>query len=172
MKRWGKSLPVLVATLRAVRLMGPTFKGVYNMYEKKLNLFFSEDKQRVGEENIEIDNIFESSDLDNYIAPFTKTFREDINLIESVYPAFDREQYLKGRLAPVFFGSALNNFGVRELLNCFIQVAPSPTKSVTEEREITPYEEKLTGFVFKIHDMLFVERFSDSIHQWASVLFQ
>jgi len=146
-----KELQISVRPLSWPISMGQTFKGVYNMYEKKLNLFFSEDKQRVGEENIEIDNIFESSDLDNYIAPFTKTFREDINLIESVYPAFDREQYLKGRLAPVFFGSALNNFGVRELLNCFIQVAPSPTKSVTEEREITPYEEKLTGFVFKIH---------------------
>jgi len=122
-----KELQISVRPLSWPISMGPTFKGVYNMYEKKLNLFFSEDKQRVGEENIEIDNIFESSDLDNYIAPFTKTFREDINLIESVYPAFDREQYLKGRLAPVFFGSALNNFGVRELLNCFIQVAPSPT---------------------------------------------
>lgn len=71
--------------------------------------------------------------------------------MEGVYPEFDINAYREGKLAPVFFGSALNNFGVQELLNCFIDIAPSPRKTITVERDIDPYEEKLTGFIFKIH---------------------
>ena len=63
---------------------------------------------------------------------------------------FDKEEYLKGELAPVFFGSALNNFGVQELLDCFVEIAPSPRPVQAEEREVEPEEPKFTGFVFKI----------------------
>ena len=71
--------------------------------------------------------------------------------MSEVYPEFDREEYLKGNLQPVFFGSALNNFGVRELLDCFIEIAPSPRPKESDTRLVNPNEENLTGFVFKIH---------------------
>ena len=68
-----------------------------------------------------------------------------------MYDAFDREAYLRAELAPVFFGSAVNNFGVKELLECFIRIAPSPRPAPTETRIVEPAEAKMTGFVFKIH---------------------
>lgn len=128
---------------------GPTFKGVYNLYEQKLCLFFSEDKQTLTNDVIEIDDV-NNPELDEYIKPFTGKFREELELVKGVYHDFEVDRYLKGELAPVFFGSALNNFGVRELLDCFIQIAPHPRPTVTDVREISPFEEKLTGFVFKI----------------------
>ena len=71
--------------------------------------------------------------------------------MEGVYEPFERELYLAGELAPVFFGSAINNFGVKELLETFIEIAPSPRPSPTETRTVEPTEPKMTGFVFKIH---------------------
>ncbi len=128
---------------------GTTFKGVYNLYEQKLCLFFSEDKQMLSDDIIQIDDV-NSPELDKYIKPFSDKFREELALVNGVYHDFDINKYLSGDLAPVFFGSALNNFGVRELLDCFIQIAPYPRPTVTDVREISPFEEKLTGFVFKI----------------------
>jgi peptide chain release factor 3 len=78
------------------------------------------------------------------------TLREEIELIESVYPEFDREQYLTGDLQPVFFGSALNNFGVRELLDAFVEIAPMPQPKESDERLVKP-EEKFYRICFKIH---------------------
>ena len=74
-----------------------------------------------------------------------------MELVWGVYPAFDKQLYLKGEQQPVFFGSALNNFGVRELLDCFIQIAPPPRPKMAEERLVQANEKELTGFVFKIH---------------------
>ena len=74
-----------------------------------------------------------------------------MELIEEVYPPFEMDAYLNGEVAPVFFGSAVNNFGVRELLDCFVDIAPVPQKRSTEEREIDPTESKFSGFIFKIH---------------------
>ena len=71
--------------------------------------------------------------------------------MDGVYPEFDVEEYYKGELAPVFFGSALYNFGVNELLDAFVEIAPPPQNSQTEERIIEPQEEKFSGFIFKIH---------------------
>ncbi len=76
---------------------------------------------------------------------------EELELIEGVYPEFDHAAYLAGKTAPLFFGSALNNFGVKDILDCFIQIAPSPGPVSTLNRVITPDEEKFSGFVFKIH---------------------
>ena len=76
--------------------------------------------------------------------------REDLELVEGVYPEFEVEDYRSARVAPVFFGSALNNFGVQELLNCFVQIAPSPKPTKAEERMVNPDEPKFTGFIFKI----------------------
>jgi peptide chain release factor 3 len=77
--------------------------------------------------------------------------REDLELIEGVYPEFDKETYLAGEVAPVFFGSALNQFGVKELLDCFVEIAPAPRPIQAIERQVDPQEEAFTGFVFKIH---------------------
>ncbi|MCB0738731.1 MAG: peptide chain release factor 3, partial [Bacteroidetes bacterium] len=77
--------------------------------------------------------------------------REDIELIEGVYEPLDVETYRKGQISPVFFGSAVNNFGVKELLDCFIDIAPHPLPTKTVERVVEPYEDKFSGFIFKIH---------------------
>ena len=75
---------------------------------------------------------------------------DDLELVDGVYPEFDVETYRSAEVAPVFFGSALNNFGVQELLNCFVEIAPSPRPTKAEEREVQPEEQKFTGFIFKI----------------------
>lgn len=99
--------------------MGYDFKGIYNLWEKNINLFSGDSRKNI-EETIEIEDI-SSSDLDDLIGQKpAETIREELELIDEVYPKFNREQYLQGGLQPVFFGSALNNFGVRELLDCFV----------------------------------------------------
>ncbi len=129
--------------------MGQHFKGVYNIYEQKLDLY-SPSKQYVTEK-VEIDNI-ESNDLEKHIGNnLAEKLRADLELIEGVYPSFDVNTYLKGDIAPVFFGSALNNFGVKELLDCFVQIAPSPRPVQAIERAVQPHEETFSGFIFKIH---------------------
>jgi len=130
--------------------MGYDFKGIYNIWEKKLNLFSGENKQKVSA-GIEFDDIT-SPELDKAVGEdAAQTLREELELIDEVYPKFDREIYLAGNLQPVFFGSALNNFGVKELLDAFIEIAPSPQPKNAEEREVDSKENKMTGFVFKIH---------------------
>lgn len=126
---------------------GAKFKGVYNIYEQKLDLF-KPDKQRVTEK-VEVD--IQSLDLDVHIGEQEAArLREDLELVAGVYPSFDIETYRAGEVAPVFFGSALNNFGVQELLNCFVEIAPSPGTTQAEERQVIPTEPKFTGFIFKI----------------------
>lgn len=125
---------------------GAKFKGVYNIYENKLDLF-TPDKQRVTEK-VEVD--VNSEELDKRIGDDAVKLREDLELVDGVYPEFDVEDYRNADVAPVFFGSALNNFGVQELLNCFVQIAPSPRPTEAEEREVNPEEPKFTGFIFKI----------------------
>ncbi len=130
---------------------GDTFKGVYNIYEEQLSLFTSDERQTADASTVEIKDL-SSPELAQYIGErYAKQLREDVELVEGVYDPFEREEYLAGHLAPVFFGSAVNNFGVRELLECFIRIAPSPRPSTTETRPVEPEEAKLTGFVFKIH---------------------
>ncbi|BDD08921.1 peptide chain release factor 3 [Fulvitalea axinellae] len=130
--------------------MGKTFKGVYSLYEKNLVLFQSS-KQRLDDETIKIEDINDPR-LDELVGENDAAqLREDVELIESVYPDFSMEDYAAGKVAPVFFGSAVNNFGVRELLDCFIDIAPSPKPRETELREVEPNESKFSGFIFKIH---------------------
>lgn len=130
--------------------MGSDFKGVYNIYENKLILFDSHGKQN--EENIiEIQDLNDGT-LDELVGErLADSVRDDISMINEIYPAFDSEAYLKGELNPVFFGSAINNFGVKELLDCFVEIAPGPLARITEERTVQPEEDKFSGFVFKIH---------------------
>lgn len=144
-----KELKIKVRPLAWPISTGPTFKGVYDLYADRLSLFFTQDKQTAEGEQLDIR--LNDPTIDKYIAPFTQQLHDDLELVEGVYPPFDLERYRKGEIAPVFFGSALNNFGVRELLDCFIRIAPSPGPSHTVQRDIDPYEPKMTGFVFKIH---------------------
>lgn len=126
---------------------GVRFKGVYNIYEQQLNLF-TPNKQRVTEK-VEVN--VESEELEKKVGEReAQRLREDLELVNGVYPAFDQESYRAAEVAPVFFGSALNNFGVQELLNCFVEIAPSPRPTLAEERLVHPEEQKFTGFIFKI----------------------
>ena len=129
--------------------IGAKFKGVYNLYEHGLDLF-TPSKQTISE-RVEIDDV-NSPLVDELVGEAdAKKLREDIELIEGVYPDFNVEDYLEGKVAPVFFGSALNTFGVKELLDCFVKIAPSPKPVDAEERTVNPEEENFSGFVFKIH---------------------
>lgn len=143
-----KELQINVRPLSWPIDMGQRFKGVYNLYKNRLDLY-KPGKQTITE-SVTID--INSPELETHIGnPLAKKLRDDIMLITEVYPSFNREEYLAGKLAPVFFGSALNNFGVKELLDCFVDIAPSPRPVKAEERIVNPYEEPFTGFVFKIH---------------------
>jgi peptide chain release factor 3 len=130
--------------------MGYDFKGIYNIWEKNINLFTGNSKRDI-EETIKISELSDSK-LNNIIGDHAaETLREELELVEGIYPKFSKESYLNGDLQPVFFGSALNNFGVRELLDCFVSIAPKPRPKQSEERIVNPCEDKFTGFVFKIH---------------------
>ena len=127
--------------------MGYDFKGIYNIWEKKLNLFSGDAKQKVSD-GIEFNNV-DDPELDKMIGePAAETLREELELISEVYPGFDKEAYLSGELQPVFFGSALNNFGVKELLDCFIEIAPPPQPKMSNIRLVDSKEKKFTGFVY------------------------
>ncbi|MCR9183292.1 MAG: peptide chain release factor 3 [Flavobacteriaceae bacterium] len=130
--------------------MGYDFKGIYNLWEKNVNLFTGDPKKDI-EDTIEISEL-KSNELDELIGEkAARRLRDDLELVEGVYPAFEKESYLKGSLQPVFFGSALNNFGVRELLDCFIEIAPTPRPKESDSRLVKPDEKEFSGFVFKIH---------------------
>lgn len=129
--------------------MGQRFKGVYNLYEKKLVLFNPHGKQE--EEDIIVFEDLANPDLEKHVGESAaRELREEVETIEGVYPEFVQEDYLTGKICPVFFGSAVNNFGVKELLDCFTEIAPTPRSRETEERIVRPEEEKFSGFVFKI----------------------
>ena len=144
-----KELQIAVIPLTWPINIGAKFKGVYNIYEKGLDLF-TPSKQTISE-RIQIDDI-NSPEIDKLVGDEDAAkLREDMELIEGVYPEFDKADYLKGEVAPVFFGSALNTFGVKELLDCFVEIAPAPQAVETKERKVKPEEEGFSGFVFKIH---------------------
>lgn len=130
--------------------MGYDFKGIYNIYEKNINLFSGDSKKNI-EETIAFDDL-DNPQLENIIGhQAANDLRDNLELVSGVYPPFDKALYLEGKQQPVFFGSALNNFGVRELLDCFIEIAPSPRPKKSEERTVAADENEMTGFVFKIH---------------------
>jgi peptide chain release factor 3 len=88
--------------------------------------------------------------LDELLGDQAEELRTDIELLEGAANPFELKEYLKGNQTPVFFGSAVNNFGVREMLDAFVEIAPAPGPRATETREVSPYEEEFSGFVFKI----------------------
>jgi len=130
--------------------MGQDLRGVYNIFNSTLNVFTGENKQ-IAEEPEIIDDIHSSAFDKKIGAKFAKTLREELELVNEVYPEFSVEAYRNAEVSPVFFGSALYNFGIKEILESFIRIAPSPQPRQSTIRLVDPYEEKFTGFVFKIH---------------------
>ncbi|MEJ6588290.1 MAG: peptide chain release factor 3 [Crocinitomicaceae bacterium] len=145
-----QSLDIKVCPLTWPIGMGDRFQGVYNIHQKGLNLF-SANKTKIAEDVYAVEDIH-AKELDDIIGEEpAEELREELEMVAGVYDAFDRESYLSGDVAPVFFGSAVNNFGVKELLDTFCEISPSPRGRITDVRAIDPYEEKFSGFVFKIH---------------------
>jgi peptide chain release factor 3 len=130
--------------------MGYDFKGIYNIWEKNINLFTGDPKRDI-EETIKISDL-NAAELTELIGEkAANKLRDELELVEGVYPEFSKEDYLLGKQQPVFFGSALNNFGVRELLDCFTEIAPTPRPKESDTRLVKPEEKEFSGFVFKIH---------------------
>lgn len=145
-----KKLKLRVTPLSFPIGMGYDFKGIYNIWEKKLNLFSADNKQKLSK-GIVFDDLI-NPELEKTIGEKSaNNLRDELEIIHEVYPVFNRDAYLKGELQPVFFGSALNNFGVQELLDCFIEIAPSPQPKMADIRLVDSKEKIFTGFVFKIH---------------------
>lgn len=130
--------------------IGSSFKGVYNLFEKELQLF-SPNKTQISDDVFAIEDL-SSTELDERIGEeAAKRLREEVEFLEEIYEPFNEGFYSEGYLAPVFFGSAINNFGVKELLDTFVRIAPSPLPRAASNRDIYPDEKNFTGFVFKIH---------------------
>src|ERR1035437_5239336 len=145
-----KKLDIKVRPLSWPISRGSSFKGVYNLYDKNLHLFKTQQKL-ADMEAVSISDL-KSSLLEEHIgAENALQLREDINLLNGVYGTFEKQGYLSGEVAPVFFGSAVNNFGVKELLDAFVEIAPSPGPMAADARIVKPEEEAFSGFVFKIH---------------------
>ncbi len=127
---------------------GRFFRGTYNLYRKELNLFKPGQANRTSE-MITIHDVADPL-LDEILGKQADELREDLELLEGATNPFDLEDYLKGNQTPVFFGSAINNFGVQEMLDTFVEIAPGPLPRPTTTRIVSPAEETFSGFVFKI----------------------
>ena len=130
--------------------MGSDFKGVYNLYNKSI-ISFSANQKATENDLVPMEDL-DSPELDEMIGEQdANQLREDGELLMGVYEDFDKQQYLSGELAPVFFGSAVNNFGIKDMLDTFVEIAPNPRPRMTDVREVEPTEDRFSGFVFKIH---------------------
>ncbi|MBU2018472.1 MAG: peptide chain release factor 3 [Bacteroidetes bacterium] len=130
--------------------MGDRFKGVYNIYQKNINLFQAS-KTSIATEIVSIEDYNDPKMVEYVGEAAFEELKEDLEIVEGVYDPFDRQDYLNGDVAPVFFGSAVNNFGVKEMLDTFCDISPSPRGRDTDAGFIEPSDEKFSGFVFKIH---------------------
>ncbi len=128
--------------------MGKRFKGVYNLYRKELRLFRPGEEKRT--EEVKVIKDINDGQLDELLGSAADELREDIELLEGAANPFELTEYLKGNQTPVFFGSAINNFGVEELLDALVDLAPAPGPRQTQSREVAPEEEAFSGFVFKV----------------------
>jgi len=128
--------------------MGKDFKGTYNLYRKELALF-TPDHARVADEMRTIRDLADPL-LDELLGSQADQLREDIALLEGAADPFNLQEFLKGSQTPVFFGSAINNFGVRELLDTFVEIAPAPLPRPAATRMVLPEEDDFSGFVFKV----------------------
>jgi peptide chain release factor 3 len=130
--------------------IGSSFKGVYNLFQGGLNLFEA-NKTQITDDLIHVEDVNDPIIDEQVGEELAEGLRGDVELVEGVYDAFDQEAYASGKLAPVFFGSALNSFGVNELLDAFIEMAPKPKGRPADLRFVEPEEPKFSGFIFKIH---------------------
>jgi len=128
--------------------MGKNFKGVYNLYRHELHLF--EPGREMAGQPVTVINDLDDPILDDLLGSQADQLREDIALLEGAVDPFERDHYLKGSQTPVFFGSAINNFGVKEMLDAFVELAPHPRPREAVSREVSPYENGFSGFAFKI----------------------
>ncbi len=128
--------------------MGRSLKGVYHLLQDKIYIYSGAGRGRVSE--IEVIDSLESGEATEILGDDATRFREEIELVKGGCPELSIKDYLAARQTPVFFGSAISNFGVKELLDEFIANAPPPGPRESEARTIQPNENKLTGFVFKI----------------------
>jgi len=129
---------------------GKDFKGVYNLYDKTLQLFTANTKA-LEEDTLNISDLADPVVNQKLGHTDADILREDVELVDGVHGQLNVDDYLAGKVAPVFFGSAINNFGVRELLDTFIRIAPTPRSRETSTRVVEPGEDKFSGFIFKIH---------------------
>ncbi len=130
--------------------IGESFKGVFNVFDHSLKLF-NPNKTKIESDSLELENLSDPLLEEAVGGTAAQKLRDDVELIEGVYGNFDEEEYQQGHVAPVFFGSALNNFGVQELLDTFVRIAPAPRPRKTTASMVEPNHKKFSGFVFKIH---------------------
>lgn len=128
--------------------MGKRFKGVYHLYKDEVLLFNAQHGGKIVA--AEIIKGLDNSKLDDLLGDQAGELREEVELVQGASYKFDLDDYLSGDLTPVFFGSAINNFGIIELLDAFAEYAPIPKPRMAEQREVLPEEEKFSGFVFKV----------------------
>jgi peptide chain release factor 3 len=128
--------------------MGRSLKGVYHLQQDRIYLYHGGKRDRASERSV-VEGL-DSAEAADVLGGDLQAFRDEIELVRGACPEFDLEEYLAARQTPVFFGSALSNFGVKELLDEFVSHAPSPLPREAEQRTVAPDENWLTGFVFKI----------------------
>ncbi len=128
--------------------MGRELKGIYHLIEDRIYVYEAGEKGRVGE-NIVIEGLHSPAGRE-LLGTAASAYDDEIELVKGATQSFDLEAYRAGKQTPVFFGSAISNFGVEELLKSFTRDAPGPLPRMTRQRGVQPQEEKLTGFVFKI----------------------
>src|SRR5690606_14297061 len=113
--------------------IGSTFAGVYHLYKKQLKLFSAENKMNIADDFIEVEDL-SSIELERQLGDkAARKLRDEVELVEGVYEPFDLTLYRSGYLAPVLFGSAINNFGIEELLDTFVEIAPEPQARETDK---------------------------------------
>jgi len=128
--------------------MGKAFKGVFNLKENRIHLYSATHGGKI--QQGEVIEGLDNPRLDEVLGDQAEDLRTEIELVQGASHEFDLDAYLAGELTPVFFGSAINNFGVQELLEAFVEYAPAPQPRETLTRTVGPEEQNLTGFVFKI----------------------
>ena len=128
--------------------MGKQFKGVYNLITDTLHLYTQGQGHQIQEDR-QIKGL-DSAEAEALLGDLVEELRDEIELVRGASHTFDHEAYLSGRLTPVFFGTALGNFGVREMLDGFVKWAPAPLSRETKQRQVDAREDKFSGFVFKI----------------------
>ncbi|OOZ42660.1 peptide chain release factor 3 [Solemya elarraichensis gill symbiont] len=128
--------------------MGKRFKGVFDLRSDTTHLYNPNHGGKIA--TGEIIEGLDNPRLDEVIGDMADDLREEIELVRGATQEFDIDAYLKGELTPVFFGSAINNFGVQELLDAFVEYAPAPLARHAGERDVDPAEKGFSGFVFKI----------------------